>query len=71
MIERCESCRRRLISAESREVGFGPVCLERLRGNGLVVHGKRRPSLLQLASTGRKRRRKPDPGQMPLEGMEP
>lgn len=68
MIERCESCRRRLISAESRELGFGPVCLERLRGNGLVVHGKPRPGLLRQAKT---RHRKPPPGQLPLEGMEP
>lgn len=69
-MNRCESCNRLLTSAESRELGFGPVCLERLRGNGFVVGGKARPSVLVKIATRWKRRRKPDPGQLPLEGMD-
>lgn len=70
-MNRCEACGRRLISAESQRIGFGPVCMERQRERGLVVGGKPRAHLLQLGHVGRKRRRKPDPGQLTLEGMEP
>jgi hypothetical protein len=70
MTERCESCNRLLTSAESRSLGFGPVCLERLRGSGRVVGGTARPSVLVRVKT-RWKRRKPAPGQLPLEGMDP
>ena len=64
---RCQACGRRLISPESQRMGFGPVCVERQRSRGLMVGGRPRPSLRQMTSSGR--RRKPDPGQIPLEGM--
>lgn len=68
-MNRCETCGRALVNAESRVLGIGPVCLERMRDRGMAVGGKPRPHLLQLANITR--RRKPDPGQLPLEGMEP
>lgn len=70
-MNRCEACGRRLVDPESMRLGLGPVCLERQRGRGLVVGGKARPSVLIKVATRFKRRRRSDPGQLPLEGMEP
>lgn len=70
MTERCEACGRKLIDPASQRLGFGPVCLERLRGNGFVVGGKARPSVLVRTAT-RWKRRKPSPGQLHLPGLEP
>lgn len=70
-MNRCEACGRRLVDPESMRLGLGRVCLERQRVRGLVVGGKARPGVLVKMATRWKRRRKPDPGQLPLEGMEP
>ena len=39
---KCEQCNRRLTNAQSRSMGIGPTCLERMRDRGLVVGGKRK-----------------------------
>lgn len=69
-MNRCEACGRKLVDPASRALGFGPICVERQRIRGLVVGGKARPSVLVRPKT-RWKRRKPNPGQLPLEGMEP
>ena len=70
---RCQECNRILTSDESRKIGIGPVCAEALRARGLIVGGsrKRDREALLFPSLRRLRRRRPPPGQLPLEGMEP
>ena len=71
-MSRCQECGRRLIDPESMRLGVGPVCVERMRARGLIVGGtRRRDREAQMFPSLRRLRRRRNPGQFPLEGMEP
>ena len=59
-----------IIYLSHRNLWEWPVTYRWLRGNGFVVGGKARPSVLVRTAT-RWKRRKPSPGQLPLPGLEP
>jgi hypothetical protein len=67
MTQRCEQCNRRLTNAESRSLGIGPTCLERMRDRGLVVGGKPRTVAKPRARLMRGRSPAAHEAQMALE----
>lgn len=58
---KCQACGRKLRNPKSQEVGYGPICYERLFGSG-GKDIKKESSLLKHAASGND-----TPGQMSLE----